>query len=114
LWYTFEQKEPAVTEAHMGETEKEASALKKRQAYRCFLIRCRLEEGAGPDGAPAWRFTVQQAEANAPRRSFVSLLEITAHLEAELASCALAQEHNRSERKENDHESRTSQAGSQP
>jgi hypothetical protein len=61
----------------------------ERQPYRCFLIRCRLEEGAGPDGAAAWRFTVQQADANAPRRSFISLLEVAAHLEAELASCAL-------------------------
>ena len=84
------------------------------QPYRCFLIRCRLEEGAGPDGAAAWRFTVQQADAHAPRRSFVSLMEVAAHLEAELASCVLAQEHSRSERKENDHASRTSQAGCQP
>ena len=60
----------------------------KRQPYRCFLIRCRLEESAGPDGTAAWRFTVQQADANAPRRTFVSLLEVTAHMEAELASCA--------------------------
>ena len=71
----------------------------KRQPYRCFLIRCRLEEGAGADGAAAWRFTVQQAEANAPRRTFVSLLEVAAHMETELASCVLAQEHSRSERK---------------
>jgi hypothetical protein len=86
----------------------------KRQPYRCFLIRCRLEEGAGPDGTAAWRFTVQQADANAPRRTFVSLPEVAAHMETELASCVLAQEHNRSERKENDHASRTSQAGCQP
>ena len=86
----------------------------ERQPYRCFLIRCRLEEGAGPDGAAAWRFTVQQAGADAPRRTCVSLTEVAAHLEAELASCVLAQEHNRSERKENDHAARTSQAGCQP
>jgi hypothetical protein len=86
----------------------------KRQPYRCFLIRCRLEEGAGPDGGAAWRFTVQQTDANAPRRSFVSLLEVAAHLEAELASCVLAQQHKRPEGKDNDHASRTGQAGSQP
>jgi hypothetical protein len=86
----------------------------KRQPYRCFLIRCRLEEGAGPDRAAAWRFTVQQAEANAPRRTFVSLPDVAAHLEAELASCVLAQEHNKPEGKENDDAPRTSQAGSQP
>jgi hypothetical protein len=61
----------------------------KRQPYRCFLVRCRLEEGAGPDGAAAWRFTVQQADANAPRRMCVSLPEVAAHIESELASCAL-------------------------
>ena len=83
----------------------------KRQPYRCFLIRCRLEEGAGPDGTAAWRFTVQQADAHAPRRTCVSLLEVAAHMETELASCVLTQEHNRSEREENDHALRTSQAG---
>jgi hypothetical protein len=97
----------------MGARER-TDQIVKRQSYRCFLIRCRLEEGAGPDGAAAWRFTVQQADANAPRRTFVSLPEVAAHLEAELASCALAQEHTWSKRKENDHASRTSPAGSQP
>jgi len=86
----------------------------KRQPYRCFLIRCRLEEGAGRDGAAAWRFTVQQADAGAPRRTLISLLEVAAHLEAELTSCVLAQKHNRSEREETDHASRTGKAGSQP
>ena len=86
----------------------------KRQPYRCFLIRCRLEEGAGPDGAAAWRFIVQQADAYAPRRMCVSVAEVAAHIESELASCVPAQGHNRTERKENDHASRTSQAGSQP
>jgi hypothetical protein len=62
----------------------------KRQPYRCFLIRCRLEEGAGPDGTSAWRFTVQQADANAPRRTCISLAEVTAQIESELESCALA------------------------
>jgi len=62
----------------------------KRQPYRCFLIRCRLEEGAGPNGATAWRFTVQQAGAYAPRRMCVSVAEVAAHIESELASCALS------------------------
>ncbi len=84
----------------MGARER-ADQTGKRLPYRCFLIRCRLEEGAGPDGTPAWRFTVQQADANAPRRTCVSLAEVAAHVEAELASCVLAQEHNRSERREN-------------
>jgi hypothetical protein len=97
----------------MGARERADRTL-KRQPYRCFLVRCRLEEGAGPDGAATWRFTVQQADANAPRRTFVSLLEVAAHLESELAACALTRDHNRSEQKENDHAPRTSQAGGQP
>jgi hypothetical protein len=94
----------------MGASEK-TGQTGKPQPYRCFLIRCRLEEGAGPNGAPAWRFTVQQADAHAPRRTCVSLQEVAAHMEAELASCVLAQGHTRLERKENDHASRTGQAG---
>ena len=61
----------------------------KRQPYRCFLIRCRLEEGVGPDGAAAWRFTVQQADANAPRRTFTCFSDVAAYVEAELKSCHL-------------------------
>jgi len=99
----------------------------KRQPYRCFLIRCRLEEGAGPDGAAAWRFIVQQADAYAPRRMCVSVAEVAAHIESELASCALSTSAPRAgsqepsaplERrigyqaeKENDHAPRTSQIG---
>ena len=56
----------------MGASER-TGQTGKRQPYRCFLIRGRLEEGAGPNGTAAWRFTVQQADANAPRRTFVSL-----------------------------------------
>ncbi len=95
----------------MGVRERTDQPGKRQQPYRCFLIRCRLEEGAGPDGAAAWRFTVQQADANAPRRAFLSLLEVAAHLEAELASCVLTQEHNPLESKENGHAHRTGQTG---
>ncbi len=56
-------------------------------AYRCFLVRCRLEEGAGPNGEPSWRFTVQQVRSGAARRSFTSLSDVATHLEAELAAC---------------------------
>jgi hypothetical protein len=58
------------------------------QAYRCFLVRCRLEEGAGPNREPCWRFTVQQAAPDSTRHSFSCLSDVAAHLEAELASCA--------------------------
>jgi hypothetical protein len=60
----------------------------KRQPYLCFLIRCRLEEGAGPDGAPAWRFTVQEAGQDGARRCFISLHDVAAYIDAELASRA--------------------------
>jgi len=74
----------------MGTTESSveggAEARRRRQPYRCFLLRCRLEEGAGPGGEPAWRFTVQQAVPDAPRRSFACFHDVAAYLEAELGS----------------------------
>jgi hypothetical protein len=62
----------------------------KGQSYRCFLLRCRLDEGAGPNSQPAWRFTVQQAGPGAARNSFSRLKDVEAFLEAELASVAEA------------------------
>jgi hypothetical protein len=66
--------------------------------YRCFLVRCRLEEEPGqtglrgqpagqPTGQRAWRFTVQQAGAGGARRSFACFDDVAAHMRAELASC---------------------------
>ena len=55
--------------------------------YRCFLVRCRLEESAGATGQPAWRFTVQQAGAGGARHSFTCFDNVAAHMRAELASC---------------------------
>jgi hypothetical protein len=58
--------------------------------YRCFLVRCWLEEGAGGPseaglgGEPGWRFTVQQVGPDAARRSFACLKDVEAYLEAEL------------------------------
>jgi hypothetical protein len=75
-------------EAYMVAAESPAEFRKKRQVYRCFLLRCRLEEGAGPGGEPAWRFTVEQAGDSGARRSFASIRDVAAHLEAELA-CTL-------------------------
>jgi hypothetical protein len=73
-------------EAHMGTGDKPAGARKKPQPYRCFLLRCRLEEGAGPGGQPAWRFSVQEAGPDAARRSFACLKDVEAYLEAELGA----------------------------
>ena len=56
------------------------------QRYQCFLVRCRLEEGAGPEGQPAWRFTVLQGGSDPARRSFTCLHDVAAHIEAELAT----------------------------
>jgi hypothetical protein len=64
-----------------------ARTPRKRETYHCFLVRCRLVEGAGPDGAAAWRFTVQQAGAGGARHSFICFDELAAHMQAELASC---------------------------
>jgi hypothetical protein len=54
------------------------------QPYRCFLVRCRLEDGARPAGEPVWRFTVEQAGPDAARRSFSCLHDVAAYLAAEL------------------------------
>ena len=76
--------------APRGSAESGAEVRRRRQPYRCYLVRCRLEEGAGPAGEAVWRFTVQRAELDAARRSFASLHDVAAHIESELASCALA------------------------
>ncbi len=72
----------------MGATGSEAGGRQQRQAYRCFLVRCRLAEGAAPGGEPAWRFTVQEAGRDGARRSFACLKDVEAYIDAELASCA--------------------------
>lgn len=83
-----------------------AGTRKGVRPYRCFLVRCWLEEGALPDALPgggrpgevgrgsepAWRFTVQQVGPAAARRGFACLRDVVAYIEAELASCAIAQD----------------------
>ena len=73
-----------------------SSAVQTRERvrpYRCFLVRCRLEENGEtglrgrPAGQPAWRFTLQQAGAGGARRSFTCFDDVAAHMRAELASC---------------------------
>ena len=61
-----------------------AQARTRRKPYLCFLVRCRLEEGASRGGEPSWRFTVQQVGPGAARRSFACLSDVEAYLEAEL------------------------------
>ena len=67
-----------------------SGAGSKGHSYRCFLLRCRLEEGAGPQCQPAWRFTIHQTGPGAARHSFSRLKDVEAFLEAELASVAEA------------------------
>lgn len=77
----------------MHASESGAKAHKIGRPYRCFLVRCRLEEAGAPTGQPEWRFTVQQVSADAARRSFTCLHDVAVHLEAELMSCGpLAQD----------------------
>jgi hypothetical protein len=71
----------------MGATEGRVEPGPKRQPYRCFLVRCRLEEGAGPDGTPEWRFTVEQAGDKSARHAFHSLEDVATHIGEELATC---------------------------
>lgn len=70
----------------MGAGGSEGGTRRKGQSYRCFLLRCRLEEGASPNCQPPWRFTVQQTGPGAARHSFSRLEDVEAFLEAELAS----------------------------
>jgi hypothetical protein len=83
-----------------GSSKEGPEARRRRQPYRCYLVRCRLEEGAGPAGEAAWRFTVQRADPDAARRSFASLDDVAAHIEADLASCAVANRSSRSSKEE--------------
>ena len=73
----------------MEAADNPAETGKKVRPYRCFLVRCRLEEGGGAGGEPAWRFTIQQAEPDAARRSFTSLHDVAAYLAAELGSSGM-------------------------
>ncbi len=68
----------------MTASESGAGARKKLQPYRCFLVRCRLEEEAGSGGESGWRFTVQEAGPDAARRAFACLKDVEAYLEAQL------------------------------
>ncbi len=68
----------------MAAIEPEAGARRKQPRYWCFLVRCRVEELAGPEGEPSWRFTVQQMGRDPSRRSFACLHDVAAHIEAEL------------------------------
>jgi hypothetical protein len=76
-------------EAHMAAAESGAGARKKHKPYRCFLLRCRMEEAGSLCGEPDWRFTVQQVGPDVARRSFTGLSDVVTYIEAELASCSL-------------------------
>ena len=71
----------------MAARESGTQSPEKTFPYRCFLVRCRLEENAGATGQPAWRFTVQQAGERGARHSFTCFDNVAAHMRAELASC---------------------------
>ena len=68
----------------MRATERGAGGRQQRQAYRCFLVRCRLAEEASGVGEPAWRFTVQEAGRDGARRSFACLVDVEVYIEGEL------------------------------
>ncbi len=72
----------------MGATDSTPEARRRDPPYRCFLLRCWLEEGAGPGGEPAWRFMMQEAGAGGLRRSFACLSNVAAYIDASLAVSA--------------------------
>jgi len=74
----------------MGAAGSGSGTRRNGQSYRCFLLRCRLEGGAGPNCQPAWRFTIHQTGPGAARHSFSRLKDVEAYLEAELTSVAEA------------------------
>jgi hypothetical protein len=67
--------------AAVGETPKDALP---ELGYRAWLLRCWQEAGAGPDGEPAWRFTLVQAGGEETRRGFASLEALVVFLREEL------------------------------
>lgn len=71
----------------MAATNGRASERNVGQVYLCFLVRCRLEEAAGPNGEAQWRFTVQQAGSDPTRRNFACLTAVVTYLETELGAC---------------------------
>jgi hypothetical protein len=72
----------------MGDGQGQSEAQMQERPYRCYLLRCWIEEGVGPNGEPAWRFTVRQTGLDAARCSFISLDDAAAYIAAELATCA--------------------------
>jgi hypothetical protein len=82
----------------MAAAENEPVGRGKRPRYWCFLVRCRVEERAGPEGEPSLRFTVQQMGRDPSRRSFACLHDVAAHIEAELQSYGPFAEEKRNRR----------------
>jgi hypothetical protein len=70
----------------MGAGGNSAESHKQQRPYRCFLVRCRLEENAGPTGDPVWRVSVEEVGPQAARRAFACLEDFEAYLEAELGT----------------------------
>ncbi len=75
----------------MGGAESQSEPRTQSRPYRCYLLRCWLEERVGPGGEPAWRFTVRQVGPDAGRHSYTSFHEVAAFVEAELATCVREQ-----------------------
>ncbi len=53
-------------------------------AYRAFLVRCWQEPGAGPQGGPAWRFTLVVPNSTSIQKGFASLEDLVHYLRQEL------------------------------
>jgi len=70
----------------MGIGENPAGSYHQQRPYRCFLVRCRLEENGGPTGELVWRFSVEEMGPRAARRAFACLEDFEAYLETELGT----------------------------
>jgi hypothetical protein len=71
----------------MGEVANPFEGHAPPAPYRCFLLRCWMEEDAGAEGAPVWRFAVRRVGPDVAHRAFASLDDVVAYIAAELATC---------------------------
>ena len=65
--------------------EKWSDVKASGENYRAFLLRCWQEPNSGPEGNPAWRFTLVEAGDEEGKQGFASLEELVSYLQEELA-----------------------------
>jgi hypothetical protein len=59
--------------------------ITKTPIFHAYLLRCWREEEAAPEGAPRWRFSMEEVLHERRRWGFTDLESVLAFLQAELA-----------------------------